>query len=151
MTQGYVEGRGRLGVTVLSDGAGLKIQSIEEGSDLYGKAEKGDYILAADGVELASMDDLYLVLAGHSAGDSVKLKIFDVSENITFQEDVRLLPDKGETQALSLIHIYLEARPFGLALRFHLRSGKASAHHLLAATAALPLLRILKRGPLALL
>lgn len=99
VTQGYVEGRGRLGVTVLSDGAGLKIQSIEEGSDLYGKAEKGDYILAADGVELTSMDDLYLVLAGHSAGDSVKLKIFDVSENITFQEDVRLLPDKGETQA----------------------------------------------------
>ena len=94
-----MEGRGRLGVTILSDGTGLQIQSIEEGSGLYGKAEKGDYILAADDVELSSMDDLYLVLAGHSAGESVKLKIFDVSENVTFQVSVQLLEDKGETQS----------------------------------------------------
>lgn len=99
VTKGYVEGRGRLGVTILSDGTGLQIQSIEEGSGLYGKAEKGDYILAADDVELSSMDDLYLVLAGHSAGESVKLKIFDVSENVTFQVSVQLLEDKGETQS----------------------------------------------------
>ncbi len=99
VTKGYVEGRGRLGITILYDGAGLQIQSIEEGSDLYGKAEKGDYILEADGVELSSMDELYLVLAGHSAGDSVELKIYDYSENTTFQVSVKLLEDKGETQA----------------------------------------------------
>ncbi len=98
ITQGYVAGRGRLGITVRQTEDGLLLDSVDPESNLYGKAQKGDWILEADGETMETLNDLYAVLAGHQAGDTVVLKIYHTQEEKEAEYSVILLEDKGETQ-----------------------------------------------------
>lgn len=88
---GYVTGRVRIGLSyqAISDviiektgiPSGIRVVSVEESSDAYGKVVPGDIILSIDGIETADSEGVSQALEGKEAGDMVKLEIFHVDEN----------------------------------------------------------------------
>ena len=116
VTHGKVQ-RGRLGVVIqevnqsLADTFGLKkpagalINSVEKGSPAaQAGLEAGDVILGANGREIANPGDLPALIAGMSAGETVKLQVWrkgttrDVNVKVgTFSEQKVASNDGGET------------------------------------------------------
>lgn len=111
---GYVSDRVRLGITIRSLSSyeaqmynvpqGLVIVGFSDDSELPGKgAEIGDIITAINGVETTTSNSLYSQLEKFKAGDKVKLSIYRQASGDqkarTFEIEVTLLEDKGETQS----------------------------------------------------
>ena len=114
---GYVSGRAKLGIkyntlenftsaqSILSalnekgfqNAAGtMVIQEVEEESDLYGKVQQYDMIIAVNGNTMTSVDVLTSVLAKSKPGDTVTLTIARIEGNQinTFDIDVKLIESK---------------------------------------------------------
>lgn len=114
---GYVEGRAVIGIkynslsaftsanSILSalnekgyeNAAGtMVIQEIQEDSDLYGKVQQYDMIIAANGQTMTSTDVLTSILADSKPGDTVKLTIARINNNKidTFEVECKLIESK---------------------------------------------------------
>ena len=95
IAHGVVTGRPTIGVTVRTVMAygsipgGARVESIQTGSDAYGKLEVGDIIVEANGVEIASIDDLLAVKEALQAGDILSLRVWREGEWL--QRDVALV------------------------------------------------------------
>ena len=76
MSAGYVTGRPLVGITIQPTRYGLFIDSVQEGSgaDAAGLKE-GDQILAVDGTEVSSTDEINEIRDKKKPGDVVKFKI----------------------------------------------------------------------------
>ena len=112
ITQGYVSGRSRLGVTartvteIQAEASGIPtgvmIVSVEDDSPLKGIAFAGDIIVEADGRTIATLEDLYAVLREHSGGDSISITLYSMGDGSTPSSEntytITLLEDRGETQ-----------------------------------------------------
>lgn len=110
---GYVSGRVRLGLTgsIVSEyhatmynlPQGVIIRSLTDDSDLRNKGVMADDIITKiNGKDVSSMDDIYDELADRMPGDTVTLTIYRSGNGMTkantFDVEVVLLEDKGETQ-----------------------------------------------------
>lgn len=112
ISQGYVSGRVRLGITgkVISEyqasmynvPKGILIAQIAQDSSLISSgAQIGDIIVKIDSHDVSSFDTLYSELTKHNPQDTVTLTLYRPSSNKnndTFDISVTLLEDKGETQ-----------------------------------------------------
>lgn len=113
ISQGYVSGRVRLGITgkVVSEyqarmydvPQGILIAQIAQDSSLAAStAQVGDIIVKIDSCDVVSFDSLYSELTKHKPADTVTLTLYRPSslnkDNSTFEISVTLLEDKGETQ-----------------------------------------------------
>ncbi|MCI2160882.1 MAG: trypsin-like peptidase domain-containing protein [Oscillospiraceae bacterium] len=107
ISNGYVNGRGRLGITVknLSGweqnaydiNGGVYIYSINDGSPLKDtKANAGDILLQIDGEQIDSVSDMTNIMGKYHAGDSVTLTVFSVNQGENFDVQVTLLEDKSD-------------------------------------------------------
>lgn len=111
---GYVSNRVRLGITIRSLSSyeaemynvpqGLVIVGFSDDSELPSKGvEIGDIITAFNGVDTTSSNTLYSELEKFKAGDKAKLTIYRQASGEqkarTFEVEVALLEDKGETQS----------------------------------------------------
>lgn len=115
ITQGYVSGRVRIGVTgteITSPLAqynnvptGILIDTFADDSPLPEQGvERNDIITAIDGVEITSFSRFYTELAKYKPGDEVTLSIYRMpqrqgQEAQTFDVEIKLLADNGETQS----------------------------------------------------
>lgn len=105
MANGYVTGRGELGVSVINISnqqaafmyrvpqTGVYIAGIQDGSAAQQAGLKtADGILAVEDVEISSSDDLRKELQKHKAGDSIKLTILrdgrKETVSVTLQESI---------------------------------------------------------------
>lgn len=113
ISKGYVSGRVRMGMTgkmvsnyqaqIYNVPMGIIVSNISSDSDLSSKGvNPGDIVMKINDVNITSFDVYYEELVKHSVGDTVKLTIYRPSTNrsnsTTFDVNVRLLEDKGETQ-----------------------------------------------------
>lgn len=95
IAHGVVTGRPTIGVTVRTVMAysnmpgGARVESIQTGSDAYGKLEVGDIIVEANGVGITSIDELLAVKEALQAGDILSLRIW--REGGWLQRDVTLV------------------------------------------------------------
>ena len=95
IAHGVVTGRPTIGVTVRTVMAygsipgGARVESIQTGSDAYGKLEVGDIIVEANGVEITSIDELLAAKETLQAGDILSLRIWREGEWL--QRDVALV------------------------------------------------------------
>ena len=111
---GYVSDRVRLGVTIRGLSSyeaemynvpqGLVIVGFSSDSEIPSKgAEIGDIITAINGVNTTSSNTLYDELEKFKAGEKVKLTIYRQASGSqrarTFEIEVTLLEDRGETQS----------------------------------------------------
>lgn len=111
---GYVSDRVRLGVTIRGLSSyeaemynvpqGLVIVGFSSDSEIPSKgAEIGDIITAISGVNTTSSNTLYNELEKFKAGEKVKLTIYRQASGSqrarTFEIEVTLLEDRGETQS----------------------------------------------------
>ncbi|MGW8113769.1 S1C family serine protease [Caproicibacterium sp. NSD3] len=107
ISNGYVNGRGRLGITVKNlsgweqstydiDG-GVSIYSINDDSPLKGtKVNAGDILLQIDGTQVDSVSDMTNMMGKYHAGDSVTLTVFSVNQGENVDVQVTLLEDKSD-------------------------------------------------------
>lgn len=113
ISQGYVSGRVRLGMTgkvvssyqsqLYSVPQGIIVVNISNDSDLNSKGvEVGDIITKIDDVQITSFDILYSELAKHSPNEEVNLSIYrpktEKGGESSFNISVKVLEDKGQTQ-----------------------------------------------------
>ena len=107
ISNGYVNGRGRLGIIVKNlsgweqnaydiDG-GVSIYSINDDSPLKGtKVNAGDILLQIDGTQVDSVSDMTNMMGKYHAGDSVTLTVFSVNQGENLDVQVTLLEDKSD-------------------------------------------------------
>lgn len=118
MTQGYVSGRVRIGISFLEndnaqqkalsegktlpkqlEGQGIQIIGISDDSDLKKTILKeNDWILTMNGKQLSDYDSINAAIEGLSAGDSVHCRCARVKDDgtlETFEIDFRLLEDQS--------------------------------------------------------
>ena len=87
IAQGYVGGRPTIGVTVrtlTSESAqeygtppGVRVELVEPASDAYAQGvQVGDVIVQANGVDVATIEDLNAVKEGLAVGDTILLHIY---------------------------------------------------------------------------
>lgn len=85
--KGRVESRAKLGVTYLAidsvtkeiggyQTTGLLLDAVAEDSDLYGKADKGDFITHINGIEVTSDDIVLNIIEQSYAGDKITVTIY---------------------------------------------------------------------------
>lgn len=109
MTQGYVSGRVRIGVTgtpvssylaeVYDVPQGIRITDFADDSPFNGTdAKLDDIITKVDDTEIKNFSDLFAVLADHEPGDTVTVTLYRSSSSKTILVDITLLADRGETQ-----------------------------------------------------
>ncbi len=109
MKQGYVSGRVRIGITglaVTSEMAqyydvpqGILIDTVaEDGPCADADLQQNDIITHIDGEEISSFKDVYSILATHKPGDEITLTIYRLDTDETFDEEITLMADEGETQ-----------------------------------------------------
>lgn len=113
IAKGYVTGRVRLGLIgkVVSNyqsqmynvPIGIIVSEISSDSNLkQAGIQIGDIITKINDINITDLDTFYAELESHSPGSTVKLTVYRVSANRisanTFETDVVLLEDKGETQ-----------------------------------------------------
>ena len=113
LSGGYVKGRTRLGIQGKDVSAmqmmygapqGFVIMSIDSESAFSGTAaEDGDIITALDGEEVTGLSDISNLLLRYAPGDKVKITLYrmpsnSMAEGETFDVEITLLEDKGETQ-----------------------------------------------------
>ena len=74
----------------------MVIQSVESESDLSGKVQQYDMIVAVNGETMTSVDILTSVLAKSSPGDTITLTIARIEGNQinTFDVDCKLIESK---------------------------------------------------------
>ncbi len=111
--KGYVSGRVRLGVSgkmisnyqaqIYNVPVGFIVSEISSDSNLgTSGVQVGDIITKINGVNVTSLDTFYGELYNHKAGESISLSVFRSSRtrmsSETFDVNVVLLEDKGETQ-----------------------------------------------------
>ena len=88
---GYVKGRARIGFSgseisseeqyYYGTPSGIYVGEIDEKGAFAGtKIKEGDVITAVDGIEVATFQDIYSVLAQHKPGDKVKVSVFRMEE-----------------------------------------------------------------------
>ncbi len=113
IAKGYVTGRVRLGLIgkVVSNyqsqmynvPIGIIVSEISSDSNLkQAGIQIGDIITKINDINITDLDTFYAELESYSPGSTVKLTVYRVSANRisanTFETDVVLLEDKGETQ-----------------------------------------------------
>ncbi len=109
MTQGYVSGRVRIGITgeaissymaaLYNVPEGIMIDSFADDSPFVGTdAQEGDIITAIDGEEVTSFSDIYALMENYSPGDTATVTLYRSSSGETIQVEIVLAEDKGETQ-----------------------------------------------------
>ncbi|MBQ6143409.1 MAG: trypsin-like peptidase domain-containing protein [Clostridia bacterium] len=111
--KGYVSGRVRLGMSgkmvsnyqaqIYNVPVGFIVSEISSESNLGSSGvQVGDIVTKINGVSVTSLDAFYGELYNHKAGESITLSIFRPSRtrmsSETFEVNVVLLEDKGETQ-----------------------------------------------------
>ena len=95
IANGVVTGRPTIGITVRAvtayEGApaGVRVESVQSGSDADGKLEVGDIIVEANGVSIAATDDLMAVKDALQTGDILSLRLWRDGEWL--QRDVELV------------------------------------------------------------
>lgn len=113
ISQGYVSGRVRLGMTgkVISEyqskmynvAKGIIIVEISTDSDLPSKGVAvGDILTKINGADITGFDTLFAELAKSAPGDEVTLSVYrpktEKTRESTFEARVRVLKDQGQTQ-----------------------------------------------------
>lgn len=113
IAKGYVTGRVRLGLSgkmvsnyqsqMYNVPIGIIVAEISNDSNLkQAGIQVGDIITKINDTAITDFDTFYAELENHSPGNSVKLTVYRSSANRmssdTFETDVTLLEDKGETQ-----------------------------------------------------
>jgi serine protease Do len=104
LTRGYATGRPAIGITVGSMPSGiaeeydipngLYIYGVEEGSDAYVQGiQEGDILVAVDGVEVSTNDEVSAIKDEKEVGDTLTLTIY--RDGKTMDIDIRL-GEKGE-------------------------------------------------------
>ena len=108
--KGYVSGRAKLGITCTTIDSvtakyysvpeGVQIITIEEDSCFIGTdAKVGDIIIAFNGQDITSLEDLQSCLAESTPGDSVQITLYRYSatrmNDLTFNVTVKLGESKG--------------------------------------------------------
>ena len=111
--KGYVSGRVRLGMAgkmvsnyqaqIYNVPVGFIVSEISSESNLGSSGvQVGDIVTKINGISVTSLDAFYGELYNHKAGESITLSIFRPSRtrmsSETFEVNVVLLEDKGETQ-----------------------------------------------------
>lgn len=112
--KGYVSGRVRLGISgkmvtnyqsqFYNVPMGIIISEISNDSNLLAKGiQTGDIITKINNVDILNLDSFYAELYSHKPGDTITLKVYRQPSNktispSTFEVNVTLLEDKGETQ-----------------------------------------------------
>lgn len=105
---GYVTGRVKIGISVaeldssraasLGYPSGLLIQAVSSGSDAAAKGIKADDIITKiNGTSVTSFDQLDQIESKYKAGDVVRLTVYRYSSNNTFDVNVKLAEDKGNS------------------------------------------------------
>ncbi len=117
IAKGYVTGRVRLGLSgkmvsnyqsqMYNVPIGIIVAEISADSNLkQAGIQVGDIITKINDVAITDFDTFYAELENNSPGNTVKLTVYRTSANRmssdTFETDVVLLEDKGETQESSL-------------------------------------------------
>ena len=113
IAKGYVTGRVRLGLSgkvvsnyqsqIYNVPIGIIVSEISSDSNLkQAGIQIGDIITKINDINITDLDTFYAELESYSPGSTVKLTVYRVSANRisanTFETDVVLLEDKGETQ-----------------------------------------------------
>lgn len=109
LSGGYVKGRTRLGITggdvseleaqMYNIPLGFKIATINNDSAFNGsKVEAGDIITAIDGNEVTGISSISNTLLKYHPGDKIKVTLYRSSTDTSFDVEIVLLEDKGETQ-----------------------------------------------------
>ncbi len=108
MNGGYVEGRVRIGISgfdvsdtqyVIMAPLGFMISEINEESSFTGTdAQPGDIITAVDGVTVSNLEDISNQLLKYAPGDKVTVTLYRLDGEKSFDVEITLLEDKGETQ-----------------------------------------------------
>lgn len=113
IAKGYVTGRVRLGLSgkmvsnyqsqMYNVPIGIIVSEISSDSNLkQAGIQVGDIITKINDTAITDFDTFYAELENHSPGNTVKLTVYRTSANRmsadTFETDVELLEDKGETQ-----------------------------------------------------
>lgn len=103
LSDGYVEGRTRLGITaqnvIYGEPSGVRIVEMEEGSSFSGtEARVGDIITAVDDTSVESLTDLANKLLDYKPGDQVKISLYRPDTGEELEVTATLLADNGETQ-----------------------------------------------------
>lgn len=104
LSQGYVEGRTRLGITASAYSSGnyegIEIISFDEDVSSFDgtTAEIGDVITAVEGEGFTSVSELSNLLLLYSPGDQVTVTVYRPSTGQEFDVVITLLADNGETQ-----------------------------------------------------
>ncbi len=109
MTQGYVSGRVRIGITgeaissyvaaLYNVPEGILIDSFADDSPFVGTdAKEGDIITAIDGEEVTSFSEVYAILERYSPGDTVTVSLYRSDTDEALDVEIVLAEDKGETQ-----------------------------------------------------
>lgn len=117
--KGYVSGRVRLGIAakmisnyqaqIYDVPVGILVSKIYSGSNLTSAGVKaGDILTKINDVNITSFDAFYGELYKHKPGETISLSIFRTSErkfnSNTFNVNVTLLEDRGETQEESQLY-----------------------------------------------
>ncbi len=109
MTQGYVNGRVRLGISGQAVSSsmqqyynlpkGILVGEISEGGPCDNTDLKvNDIITKIDDDEITDFSDVYAILGEHKPGDKVVLTIYRRETGKTFEITITLMADEGETQ-----------------------------------------------------
>lgn len=97
----HVTNRVKLGIVgkavYLQEGKiqGIEIAEISKNGPMDGSgAEVGDVITEIDGEEISTFTEVYNILENHKAGDKVRVKLYRVSDNKTYDVTVSLQADE---------------------------------------------------------
>jgi len=75
------------------------VDSIVEGAPALGNLEAGDAILAVDGEEVATRDDVIRLITAHSPGDTVSFTVNRFDEQVEVEVETVVSTDAGPTRA----------------------------------------------------
>lgn len=109
MSQGYVNGRVRIGIvgTELSSGYsynsgvdhGIIINEISENGPCYNTELKvNDIITSIDGNKISNFSEVFKLLQTHKEGDVITLGVYRPDTHKTLEIKITLMADNGETQ-----------------------------------------------------
>lgn len=103
LSEGYVKGRTRLGITAQSipygETTGVLIVNIDEQSSFQGtKAKAGDVITKVEDTEIGSLAALSNKLLEYQPGNQVKVTLYRSETGEELEVEITLLADEGETQ-----------------------------------------------------
>lgn len=109
MSQGYVNGRVRIGIigTELSSGYsyqlgvdhGIVVNEISKDGPCYNtELEVDDIIVSIDGNDISTFSEVFKLLQTHKEGDVITLGVYRPDTRKTLEIKITLMADNGETQ-----------------------------------------------------